>query len=760
MRTTPSRLPHKLLAFLITTQVLPVLAQEAVTGAAPVSTPEAVPAASAAAVPNSLERVTISGESIGLRQTRANVKITPADLDYYPPGTSADKVLERVSGIQQGSSNAFGGDGFESTINMRGFGKDSIGFSIDGVPNGRTTLGGGSVPTRFFDSSNLAGVDVSQSAGIIGAPTNQALVGHVNYLTQDPLQRVGVRAEGAGGSADFLRGFVRVDSGEILPGVTSYLSLSQQRWAVSYVDNPAGKNTRDHVDFKAVARLGGGSTVKFFSGYNNREEESGTNIVTLRKFNANPGADGYTDQWTGVPATDRNFRGLKGNPREDHLTYVDGAFPLGATMKLSAKVYHHTQEGVGKESSLGSSGFPGLDGLATSLYFRGNHLDMDRSGLLGELSAKHSDLLDWRVGAWYEGYKRSQVRRFYPVLDEASGPAWSDTPNATSEDKHWENDTTMLYAANRSSLMDGLLKLDYGFTYLKNKVDYTAPTHDSLKDRFNFVNQADVNSGLLPKFGAVYALAPNTELYAGASKNAASVTDATLEGGSAATLAAARAVTEMDTSKAFDLGLRHKGENYVIGVQGFMIRSKETVAADIAGTLQSENIDQGRQVRGLEFTYSGRFRDWRLSAAYTLQKHKYVLSGTDAAGYPERGFIRNGADLVGIADQNLFLEATWRATENLKLAANARFVPSRAGYYANPRVANSGTDERLPGYGLFGLRASYNFGKATIGMNLENLFDKRYVSGIAPELMTTPSTVGRYFIGAPRSILLWGKVEF
>jgi iron complex outermembrane recepter protein len=763
MRHTPFPLHHNLLALLISTQVLPVLAQQAAPDAAAKPVPEAVaepaPLTPAATAPATLERVVISGESIGLRQTRANVKITSADLSFYPPGTSADKVLERVSGIQQGSSNAFGGDGFESTINMRGFGKDSIGFSIDGVPNGRTTLGGGSVPTRFFDSSNLAGVDVSQSAGVIGAPSNQALVGHINYLTKDPLQRFGFQTELSAGSADALGAYARIDSGELLSGVTSYLSLSRQRSDVSYVQDPYGKNTRDHIDFKAVARLGGGSTLKLFSGYNNRKEESGTNIVTLRQFNANPEVDGYTDRWTGVASTDRNFRGLKGNPREDHLTYLDGNFPLGSTMKLNAKVYHHVQDGIGKETGLGNAGFPGMDGRATSLYFRANEFGMNRSGVLGEFSSKHNDLLDWRVGAWYESYKRSQVRNWYPILNEAVGPEYSSRPDATSEDKHWKNQTTMLYAANRSSLMDGRLKFDYGFTYLANKVDYRAPIQDSRTGRFNLVNQADVNSGVLPKLGVLYALAPNTELYAGAARNAASVSDATLEGGAAATLAAASTVKDMDTADAYDIGVRHKGENYAIGVQGFTISSKETVAADLGTTLQSENVSQGRKIHGLEFTYSARFGDWRLFSSYTLQKHKYDLSGTDAAGYPARGFIRDGADLVGIANSSAFLEATWRATENFKIAGNVRYLSSRAGYYANPRVANSGVDERLPAYTLFGLNASYNFSKVSVGLNIENLTDEKYISGIAPELMTTASTVGRYFIGSPRSFKLWAKFE-
>jgi iron complex outermembrane receptor protein len=763
MRSLPG-LPRNLLALLISTQVLPVFAQEA--AKTEPSSPEPPAAAASAPAVRSMEKVVITGEAIGVRQTRANVKITAADLDYYPPGVSADKVLERVSGIQMGSSNAFGGDGFESTINMRGFAKDSIGFSIDGVPNGRTTLGGGSVPTRYFDSSNLAGVDVSQSAGVIGSPSHQALAGHVNYLTQDPERRFAARAEVAAGSADFGRVYARIDSGEFVPGLTSYLSLSKEQWKVSYVEDPAGKNGREHLDFKAVAKLDNGTVIKLRTGYNDKKEESGTNIVTLRQFNTDPKNDGYTDRWTGTASIDRNYRELKGNPRKDVLSYVDVDMPLAASLKLNTKVYYHTQSGVGKETGVGTGGFPGMDGNANSIYFRANEYDLDRRGVLAELARKHSDLIDWRLGAWYEQANRRQMRNWYPVLDEATGPAYSSVASFTSEDKRWDNRITMGYVANRSSFMDGRLKFDYGVTYLDNDVSYVAPIHDSRttatfpNGRRNFVNEAKVDSGVLPKVGALYALTDKTEVFAGYAKNAASVTDATLEGGSAATLAAAAKVNKMDTANAFDLGLRHKGETYALGVQAFVIDSKETVAADIVNTLQSENVDQGRRIHGMELTYSGRVgNDWRLYGAYTYQKGEYKLSDVDANGNPPRGFIRNGAELVGIAPHNLFVEATWRPLDDLKLALNGRYVSSRAGYYANPRVANSGVDERLPAYTLLGLNTSYSFSRVSFGLNVENLTDKKYISGIAPELMTSPSTVGRYFIGAPRTVVLWTKVE-
>ena len=85
------------LAALLVAAHAPVLAQEAPAPARPASeaagdtapsiapSPAPVPARS-----QSLGQVTVTGESIGLRQSRANVKITAADLEHYPTGVSAD----------------------------------------------------------------------------------------------------------------------------------------------------------------------------------------------------------------------------------------------------------------------------------------------------------------------------------------------------------------------------------------------------------------------------------------------------------------------------------------------------------------------------------------------------------------------------------------------------------------------------------------------------------------------------------------------
>jgi len=702
------------------------------------------------------------GAAIGFSSTRANVKITQEDLDHYPPGVSGDKILERVSGIQQGSSSAFGGSTFDATINMRGFEKDSIGFSVDGIPNGRTTLGGGAVPSRFFDSSNLASVDVSQSAGQIGAPTNQALAGQINYITADPTEKFGARAEVGVGSANSARAYALINTGEFAPGLSAYVSASRSHSTVSYVRNPSGLNTLGHVDIKLVKDFDNGAQAKFKYSYNSINETSAANVVTLPQFKANPTSDGFTDTWTGVAAKDVNYRAFYGNPREDQMTYLSLYVPV-AKGGLDVKVYNALQNGYGKFANLGST-YTGLNSNASSIFFRANQYVTNRNGALAELSGGDGRLLDWKVGAWLERYNYNQQRNFYKVLNPAQGDAASSTSSLNSSLLYWHDGTELVYASNTSNLFDSKLKINYGVSYLASSVDFTAPIYSNTSanpasNKFNYTNRVRENSGLLPKVGLLYRLTPATQIFAGYAKNAASINDANVQANATPATAANSPATRMDSSNSFDLGIRQKGETYSVGLQAFVINATQTFAAGIPVSLTVANVPQARDVKGVELNYKQAIRDWTIFGAATLQQCRYDLSNAKANGFPPTGFIKNDSACVGIADKNLFSELSYHPGNALKMAANVRVRSGWAGYYANPNVAGSGTDDHIAGSWLFGLNGSYKFNKQAVGLNLENVFNRRYISGLAPEVEAVSSASGRYFIGAPRSFYLWYRLD-
>lgn len=760
----------------------------------------------------SIEEVMVFGKFVGKGETRANVKIDTSNIEQLPSGMGAAQLLERVSGIQVGSSDALGGGGFDSTVNMRGFSKDQIGFSIDGIPNGRTTLGGGAVPNRFVDTPNLGGIDVSQSAGVVGSPSRQALVGHVNYLTQDPKQERAAQVDLSVGSHNYQRYFVRFDTGEIADGLTGYLSLSDQDYDV-WIGEGTGDQERFHVDLKLVKELNNGGSIKFRNSYNDRDGV-GYNIVSYLQtpcadeprrcffdpfapsnpaFTLDKDSDGYTDDWTGDPMVDRLHRSTRGNEREDNLSYFEINLPLTEELNLVAKPYYHTQEGIGRFANHQDEGAV-PDPIDTAgdpiIYFRNNSYEMDRYGIVVELNGEHNELLNWTAGVWYEDYNRTQVRTWHELANPAAGPAFISTPYHTSEDKEWDNKVTMFYASNKSVFMDGLLTLEYGITFLDNEVDYSAPIQNTDDGLFNISSEFSEDSGIAPKIGVLVQLTDHLELFAGYAENVASITDGVMEdvGDEASSGDNIKIDLDLDEAEVFDIGLRYTKENFAFGIQAFALESEEFTPIDLANSLASTTVSQGRKVKGIELTFNADFGQFEIYAAYTAQDHEY----DNEAHVP---FTRDGADLVGIPTDNGFVELTWKPIENLRIALNAKYVSERAGFYADPLSSSgltSGFDfvnaflvdigvrtqaeldsvtsssEDIPSYTLLGLDASYSmefggsvFESLKFNFNVDNLTDKEYLSGVAPELLGVDRKwAGRYFIGSPRTVTFTVSAEF
>lgn len=753
-----------------------------------------------------VEEVLVYGKLLGQGEARANVQISSSVIEELPPGTGAAQLLQRVSGIQVGSSDALGGGGFDSTINMRGFGKDSIGFSIDGIPNGRTTLGGGSVPNRFLETSNLAGIDVSQSAGVIGSPSRQALVGHVNYLTDDPDSERGTEFDFSKGSFEYERYFLRHDTGEIFDGTTAYISGSFQDTDV-WIGEGTGINERLHFDATLVKEFNNGAVVKLRNSYNDRDA-SGYNIVshlqtpcaadpnlcffdafapTNPAFTLDPNKDGYTDDWTGNALVDRLNRTTRGNERQDNLTYLIADLPVTDQIAVSVKPYFHYQDGTGRFMNASDEGAVptpiSTNAVDRELYFRKNNFDMKRYGSIFQVDGDHSELLNWTAGVWYEDFNRTQSRTWHRLINEAAGPDFVGNPFHVSEDKEWDNQVVTFYVSNESVLFDDRLALEYGLSFMDSQIDYTAPIHDSDNGDVNFASEVSVDSGILPKIGATFTMTDALEVFAGYSENAATVSDATLEA-----IAVAQGdpqtstIDEMDSSEVVDFGLRYTSDNFGFGLQAFFIESTEIAAVDGANTLASSNLGSGKEIEGIEATFNGGYGPFELYVSATKQSHEYVLDGADADGYLASGFVRDGQDLVGIPDENAFVEFSWKPTDNFSFAINMNYVSERAGFYGNPNASSGldssfnfitgaaaqSSDERIPSYTVFGLNASYetsfndNFIKGVkASFNVENLTDENYLSGVAPELLGADRKwVGRYFLGAPRTVFFTVNTEF
>ncbi|WP_425998330.1 hypothetical protein [Caulobacter sp. DWR1-3-2b1] len=236
---------------------------------------------------------------------------------------------------------------------MRGLSDEQTGLTLDGIPTGDSRFNGGSPPARFIESSNVGKITVSQSAGDIGAPSHFALGGFIDFVTDAPRKDFGMMVEGGAGSFNFTRLYGRIDTGEILPGLTSYFTYSTQKndvWAGR--DNRHSR--REHYEFKAVKAFDNGSTIQARVSYNDQTDND-FNIVTKGEFlaaprhatprHATPRSDRALDALTGIPARDIDFGGALGGTRKDWLAYVNGSFKLSEKITLSINPYYQTLEG-------------------------------------------------------------------------------------------------------------------------------------------------------------------------------------------------------------------------------------------------------------------------------------------------------------------------------------------------------------------------------------------------------------------------------
>ena len=321
-------------------------AQEAVQSAAQPVTWEVAPEGA----PTVVE---VTGQLLGKGEARANSVIDLETIKAQPAGLDPLKLLARVPGLQVGSSDALTGS-FSMRLTMRGLNKEQIGMSVDGIPNGSTLSNGGTMPTRLLDTANLMRIDVSQTAGDLGTPSNQALGGYIDFRTRDPSRTAGAEVELGGGSFGYKRAFARIDTGKSAAGTSAYIDLTQST-VRTWPGEQSGQNHRRHADVRVLQDLGGGSSLRGTVSYN-KFEDNDYDAVALRSiaapyykatFEGNPDTDGLTDRWTGNPALDQNYRGTRGINSTDILAHIDWTARFGETGKFTLKPYIHTQEGNG-----------------------------------------------------------------------------------------------------------------------------------------------------------------------------------------------------------------------------------------------------------------------------------------------------------------------------------------------------------------------------------------------------------------------------
>ncbi|MGY0564548.1 MAG: TonB-dependent receptor domain-containing protein, partial [Paraglaciecola chathamensis] len=572
-----------------------------------------------------VESIVVTGRNVSYANSAASEEMKKQQTSM----TSVLALVDNLPGVLVTEGDPFGSDEWSTSISIRGFQlnleSQQIGMTVDGISNGNSNYGGGTKASRYIDTENLRGVEVSQGTADISSRSNEALGGTMDFTTILPALDEQLTVSATLGEQNARKFYVRYDTGEIAQDTFAWLSLSSQQ-NDDYMDGSI-TNKRDHAEGKIISTIGEVDITGYVS-YDDAEEYTYQRVYGLAQYEQDPLWDGLTEDWSGVPYQDQVFREGWVTERENFFTYLKADFAVGE-VDFSTNVYYHENEGAGKwipyyiadvtddgvgnpNSELDSSttayggasqgliyfvnrageslspiagcessiGFPYGGGGAEidpGCYEQGaipvssnrhTHYDKKRYGVNGDFTW-HTSISDMdnvlRGGFWYEDYQREEYRDWHKTIDAATGPRFDNTPYWVQYDREFPVETLMYYIEDE--LDAGFAKFRLGAKQFKVDV--------AKEDQFVPENDLDVSSDsdVLISAGFVAPLPVNgLEVFGGYAENFAAVKDAVLERDDADV-----STVEPETADNIDFGLRYSTPGFNASLTYYNIKFENRI---------------------------------------------------------------------------------------------------------------------------------------------------------------------------------------
>ncbi|MGE4410282.1 MAG: TonB-dependent receptor [Sphingobium sp.] len=740
----------------------------------------------------------IAADSIvvtGTATTYSNTQVTAPMLSRQSALTSVNDVLNELPGVLVTEGDSFGSADWATSITIRGFtsngGTQQIGSTIDDIPNGGSSYGGGSRANRYLDVLNLGTIQVSQGTSDIASRSNEALGGTLNYVTSDPEQEQRLRFTVAGGDFSAKKFYVRYDTGEIAPGTYAWISGSSSR-VHDWIDG-SGHTRRDHVAGKFISDLGNVDLTGYVS-YDDADESEYASVSKAGFLN-NPNQDGLVGNWTGIPVLDQNYRSGSRALRKNLLGYLKAKIDLGE-VKLALSGYGHkmrgrgdwlppylvdvTNDGAGEPNSeyLGGSTVYGGSALGKIYYvtptgatapllsdcdsttsdvyqpacyasgsipvmsYRHTHYRNRRVGFMADVNWTHdlggaTNLL--RAGIWYENGKSKSIRDWHKISNALVGYAYDGQPYYVQYATDYGVDEFTYYAED--ALTFGPVTARVGV-----KQYFLTQDRQGLLTGNTTYTKLTYHSDPLLSVGLNYTTPiDGLEIFGGFSQNFAAVGKGLLDAGKDAIKA-----VKPETADNIEVGARYTGSNLQASFTFFDI-SFDNRIANIASNLVT-GIDYlsetdsvylnvgGVHSYGVEAALSYRVTpQLTLSGSYTYNRAKYRGTG-DTNQDADIGIVP-GKQVFNTPKNMYVLSADWKG-DIIKAGIATKFVGDRFIDTKGSAVADSFVlTNAYVGASLRGI--SDLLKNADLTVTVTNLTDERYMAG---------ADGGSAFLGSPRTV--------
>lgn len=325
--------------------------------------------------------------------SRATNAITAEDAKIAVPGATVEKLLSLMPGVNINYSDPFGFKESDTAIRVRSFGITALAVTVDGAPMGSNNARYGTPAGRIVDSENLSTITVSPGTGDVTTPSFEALGGAIQYFTTNPSRTRGVRLLHSVGPFDFKRTYFRVDSGEILPGLSAFMSTSQMSFKTVAV--PADSNG-SKFDTKVTYVMPKASFYLAFT-WNDRDDYDTSSSITWDRWRAIQTGNPFAGYGSSVRYTAAQITNLTQFAALGYANYTTSNSTIDRTLM---KDYRNRGRRLGQRNTLDTSVNLG-DAPNSSYYYYARNGRMD--GLTrGSADFTLAEKLSAKVTGYYQ----------------------------------------------------------------------------------------------------------------------------------------------------------------------------------------------------------------------------------------------------------------------------------------------------------------------------------------------------------------------
>jgi iron complex outermembrane recepter protein len=732
---------------------------------------------------------------IGQGETRQTQTLTEADLDLEAAGSSPIKLIESLPGVNYTAADPFGAYEWAVNINIRGFQKDQLGYTLDGVPLGDMSYGNynGLHISRAIVSENLGRVELAQGAASLSTASTSNLGGALTFFSRAPSDDFGGEIALTAGSENMLRGYARLETGVIAAtggkAALSYVNHDQDKWKGD------GPQKNEQINFLFEQPIGPG----VLSGYYNWSQRRETDYQDLSLemiSRLGYGWDNSAPDWvlaqriadiannrgdTGAPVTNAAAGLVYPAPitnaddayydasglRDDRLARLTYDWDVSSDFAISATAYMHENEGQGIWFTPYVSPFSFGQGGATvsPISVRTTEYDMNRTGVLGSATWNLGDH-EIEGGFWYEYNDFNQDRRFYANTRQAPRPTleFMRNPFATQWSYAYDFETQMFYLQDVWQVNDALT-LSAGFksvsvdmTVDTNVNGFAVPTAGANNDLDGTITSED---NFLPQVGFTYLLTGDSEIFGGYTENMRAHTLAPAASQTQSGFDFIRANTDPESSKTTELGYRYRNGPFEGVAALYFVKFEDRLLgfSTGAGIIGNPSVIQnvgGVETKGLELAGSYALADdWTLYGSYAYNDSQYEQ---DVRNPTTNAVIQaTGGKTVVNAPEHLFKADLGYDNGELYGQLSVAYTGSRYFSYVNTAEVDA--------YTLVDLSAGYRFSGdllegAEVQLNVTNLMDEEYVSTIGTNGFNAGADNQTLMVGSPRQVFVTLRKSF